>query len=112
MLPCPPGGSLADASGVVRGRTCVLPAAGATDGGGKVLAARKLIHGGERVAEVMVRTGRQWHPDRIDFAEVGGGLALVFHREGRVFSVDTVQITDGLITAYRRALNPEILARV
>ncbi|WP_406110589.1 hypothetical protein OG698_47185 [Streptomyces sp. NBC_01003] len=60
----------------------------------------------------MVRTGRQWHPDRIDFAEVGGELALVFHRESRVYSVDTVQITDGLITAYRRVLNPDKLVRV
>ncbi|MEU0600090.1 RNA polymerase sigma factor SigJ [Streptomyces sp. NPDC006393] len=83
-----------------------------TDGGGKVSAARKLIHGGERVAMVMVRTGRQWHPDRIDFAEVGGELALVFHREGRVYSVDTVQITDGLISAYRRVINPDKLVRV
>src|SRR6201991_2865766 len=78
-----------------------------TDGGGEVFAARKPIHGGERVAEVMVRVGHQWRPDRIDFAEVGGELALVFHREGRVYSVDTVQITDGLITAYRRVINPD-----
>jgi RNA polymerase sigma-70 factor (ECF subfamily) len=56
--------------------------------------------------------GRQWQPDRIDFAEVGGELALVFHREGRVYSVDTVQITDGLITAYRRVINPGKLVRV
>ncbi|MEU6521112.1 RNA polymerase sigma factor SigJ [Streptomyces sp. NPDC046978] len=83
-----------------------------TDGGGKISAARKPIHGGERVAEVMVRVGRQWHPDRIDLAEVGGELALVFHREGRVYSVDTVQITDGLITAYRRVINPDKLVRV
>ncbi|GHH24992.1 RNA polymerase sigma factor SigJ [Streptomyces lanatus] len=83
-----------------------------TDGGGNVSAARKLIHGGERVAEVMVRVGRQWHPDRIDFAEVGGELALVFYRESRVYSVDTVQITDGLISAYRRVINPDKLMRV
>ncbi|WP_257016327.1 hypothetical protein [Streptomyces sp. Ag82_O1-15] len=82
-----------------------------TDGGGKVSAARKLIHGGERIAAVTVRTGRQC-PDRIDFAEVGGELALVFHRESRVYSVDTVQITDGLITAYRRVMNPDKLVRV
>ncbi|MER8162624.1 hypothetical protein [Streptomyces sp. NPDC094472] len=60
----------------------------------------------------MVRTGRQWHPDRIDFTEVGGELALVFRREGRVYSVDTIQITDGRITAYRRVLNPDKLVRV
>ncbi|WP_229841424.1 hypothetical protein [Streptomyces brasiliensis] len=84
-----------------------------TDGGGKVPAARKLIHGGERVAEAMARTGRQWHhPDRTDFAEVGRELALVVHREGQVYSVDTIQITDGLITAYRRVINPDKLVRV
>src|SRR4051794_30602745 len=70
-----------------------------TDGGGKVSAARRLIHGGARVAEVILRVGRQSHLDRIEFAEVGGELALVFYREGRVQAVDTVQISDGLITA-------------
>jgi RNA polymerase sigma-70 factor (ECF subfamily) len=83
-----------------------------TDGGGEVFAARKLIHGGERVAEVMERVGRQWRPDHIGFVEVGGELALVFHRGGRVHCVDTVQITDGLISAYRRVINPGKLTRV
>jgi RNA polymerase sigma factor (sigma-70 family) len=83
-----------------------------TDGGGEVFAARKLIHGARRVAEVMLRVGRQWQLDRVDLAEVGGELALVCRREGRVSSVDTVQIADGLITAYRRVLNPRKLARV
>ncbi|GAA1557482.1 RNA polymerase sigma factor SigJ [Kribbella lupini] len=80
-----------------------------TDGGGKVSAARKLIHGGRRIAEVMVRVGRQLRPDRIELVEVGGEPALVFHRHGRVYSVDTVQISDGLITAYRRVINPDKL---
>ncbi|MER8161534.1 hypothetical protein [Streptomyces sp. NPDC094472] len=80
--------------------------------GGKAAAARKLIHGGERVAEVMVRVGRRWRPDRIDLVEVGGEPALVFHRKGCVYSVDTLQITDGLITAYRRVINPEKLSHV
>jgi RNA polymerase sigma factor (sigma-70 family) len=83
-----------------------------TDGGGKAAAARKLIHGGERVAEVMVRVGRQWRPDRIDLVEVGGELSLVFRREGRVHSVDTLQITDGLISAYRRVINPDKLSHL
>ncbi|HEY3466294.1 MAG TPA: RNA polymerase sigma factor SigJ [Amycolatopsis sp.] len=82
-----------------------------TDGGGKVSAARKLIHGGERIAEVMVRVGRQWSLDHIDLVEVGGELSLVCHREGRVYSVDTVQIADGRITAYRRVINPDKLSR-
>jgi len=83
-----------------------------TDGGGKVHAARKPIVGGQRVAEVMVRVGHQLPPDRIDLVEVGGELSLVFHREGRVFSVDTVQIADGRITAYRRVVNPDKLTHV
>ncbi|MGK3206077.1 RNA polymerase sigma factor SigJ [Amycolatopsis sp. MEPSY49] len=83
-----------------------------TDGGGKVSAARKLIHGGERIAEVMVRVGRQWQVDRIDLLEVGGELSLVCYRHGRIYSVDTVQITDGRITAYRRVINPDKLSHL
>lgn len=83
-----------------------------TDGGGKISAARKPIFGGQRVAEVMVRLGRRLRPDRIDLVEVGGELSLVFHREGRVYSVDTLQIRDGLITDYRRVINPEKLTHV
>lgn len=83
-----------------------------TDGGGRAYAARKVIHGGERVAEVMVRVGRQWRPDRIDLVEVGGEPALVFHRGGQVYSVDTVQLSSDLITAYRRVINPDKLTHL
>lgn len=83
-----------------------------TDGGGKVMAARKPISGGERIAMVMERVGRQWRPDRIDLIEVGGEPALVFRQQDGVYSVDTVQITDGLITAYRRVINPDKLAHL
>ncbi|MGW3248734.1 RNA polymerase sigma factor SigJ [Streptomyces sp. NPDC001070] len=83
-----------------------------TDGGGRIAAARKLVRGCERVAMMMVRVGRRWRPDRIDIVEVGGEPALLVHREGRVHSVDTVQIRDGLITEYRRVLNPEKLAHL
>lgn len=83
-----------------------------TDGGGKVSAARKAVFGGQRVAEVMVRVGRQWKPDRIDLVEVGGELALKFYREGQVYSVDTVQISEGQIIGYRRVINPEKLRHV
>jgi RNA polymerase sigma-70 factor (ECF subfamily) len=83
-----------------------------TDGGGQVAAARKLIRGGERIAEVMVRVGQQWGLDQIDLVEVGGEPALRFHRQGDVYSVDTVQITDGRITAYRRVINPDKLTHV
>lgn len=83
-----------------------------TDGGDKAAAARKAIHGGQRIAEVMVRVGRQWRPDRIEFVEVGGEPALVFYRGGGVYSVDTVQFEDGMITAYRRVINPDKLGHL
>lgn len=83
-----------------------------TDGGGKALAMRKPVFGGQRVAEVMVRVGHQWRPDRIDLLEVGGELALKFYREGRVYSVDTVQISGGQIIEYRRVINPDKLGHV
>ncbi|MGD1217161.1 RNA polymerase sigma factor SigJ [Streptomyces krungchingensis] len=83
-----------------------------SDGGGKLAAARKSIHGGARIAMVMVRVGRRWRPDSIDVVEVGGESALLLRRDGRVVSVDTLEIKDGLIAAYRRVLNPEKLAHV
>jgi hypothetical protein len=35
----------------------------------------------------------------------------MLHREARVCSAGISQITDGLITAYRRVINPDKLAR-
>ncbi len=83
-----------------------------TDGGGEVSTARKLVHGGPRIAKLMVGVGLRWRPDRIDLVEVGGEPALLHRRAGRVFSVDTVEIKDGLISAYRRVLNSEKIAHI
>lgn len=83
-----------------------------TDGGGEVFAARKPILGRERVADVMVRVGHRWRPAHIDLVEVNGDLALRFHREGRVFSLDTTELRGGLIVGYRRVMNPEKLTHV
>lgn len=83
-----------------------------TDGGGEIFAARKLIHGGPRIAEVLLRVGRQWSLSDVGIVEVGGQPALVAYRNGRVHGVDTVEITDGRISAYRRQLNPRKLRAV
>lgn len=101
-------------SGDVEGLVRVLDpdAVYVTDGGGKVSAARKLIHGGERIAEVMLRVRRQWKLDRVEVVEVGGELALAFYQQDRLWSVDTFDLGDGRITAYRRVINPDKLAHV
>ncbi|MFD4588648.1 RNA polymerase sigma factor SigJ [Streptomyces sp. NPDC058434] len=83
-----------------------------TDGGGMTPSARKPILGGARIAMVMVRLGRRWCADRYESVEVGGEPALLIRREGRVLCVDTVEFRDGLISAYRRVLNPEKIAHV
>ncbi|MGY5033944.1 RNA polymerase sigma factor SigJ [Streptomyces sp. 900116325] len=83
-----------------------------TDGGGEVSTARELVHGGPRIAKLMVGVGLRWRPARIDLIEVGGEPALLHRGAGRVFSVDTVEIKDGLISAYRRVLNPEKIAHI
>jgi RNA polymerase sigma-70 factor (ECF subfamily) len=56
--------------------------------------------------------GLRWRPDRIDAIEVGGDPALVYRRDGSVYSVDTVQLTEGLISAYRRVINPDKLSHL
>ncbi|MFE0627550.1 RNA polymerase sigma factor SigJ [Streptomyces sp. NPDC058864] len=83
-----------------------------TDGGGSVSTARKLVHGAARIAKLMVGVWLRWRSDRIDLVEVGGEPALLHHRSGQVFSVDTVEVEDGLITTYRRVLNPEKISHV
>ncbi|MEV4343618.1 RNA polymerase sigma factor SigJ [Actinoplanes sp. NPDC049596] len=83
-----------------------------TDGGGEAFAARKPIRGGVRVGEVLLRVKRQWQLGRVQVAEVGGELALVYYRDGHVYSVDTMEIAGGRVTAYRRVINPRKLGAV
>jgi RNA polymerase sigma-70 factor (ECF subfamily) len=83
-----------------------------TDGGGKVVAARRIVTGAERVARLMLAVRQHWRPHAIDLIEVGGEPALRCRRDGRVTSVDTFLITDGRIAAYRRVLNPDKLAHL
>ncbi|MBT2209497.1 MULTISPECIES: RNA polymerase sigma factor SigJ [Actinomadura] len=87
-----------------------------TDGGGKVFAARKIIRGAARVAAILLRVGRQ-KSVRFTPAEVNGEPALlVLGAIGpggpgghRVRAIDTVEIENGRITAYRRVINPDKL---
>ncbi|WP_067461820.1 RNA polymerase sigma factor SigJ [Actinomadura macra] len=79
-----------------------------TDGGGKIFAARKIIVGAARVVTTLLRVGAR-HRVRLIPAEVNGEPALLVHSSGRITGVDTMQIQNGRITAYRRVLNPDKL---
>jgi RNA polymerase sigma-70 factor (ECF subfamily) len=82
------------------------------DGGGKVVASRRPIVGAERVARLLAGITTRYRVERIEFIEVGGEPALAAHRDGGIIWIDTLEITDGLVTAYRRVANPEKLAHL
>ncbi|GAA0935995.1 RNA polymerase sigma factor SigJ [Nonomuraea longicatena] len=83
-----------------------------SDGGGRVLAARVPVLGAERVALLTVRVTRQAAPDTVRVVEVNGAPALAAYRDGTLLWVDTVELADGRVIAYRRVANPEKLGHI
>jgi RNA polymerase sigma-70 factor (ECF subfamily) len=88
-----------------------------SDGGGKVLAARRPLFGRDHVINLLVgirRTapsaGVPLESVRLDVFEVNGEPALVIRVEGRLDSVYTMTIEDGAISAIRVVRNPDKLA--
>ena len=82
------------------------------DGGGKVTAARKPVHGAERIAMLAIRQVEIRRPDESRIVEVNGRPALATCHGGDLVWLDTVEIVDGRITGFRRLANPEKLAHV
>ena len=87
-----------------------------SDGGGKVLAARRPVFGRESVVQVLVgirRTapaiGVPLDAVTIDLVEVNHEPALVLRIAGRVDSVYTLTIEDDAIAAIRIVRNPDTL---
>ncbi|HEX6353078.1 RNA polymerase sigma factor SigJ [Actinophytocola sp.] len=77
------------------------------DGGGKVTAARRPVHGAETIAKLAVRQIELRRPDAFRIIEVNGYPAMATYRGGELVWLDTVEIADGRITAWRRLANPE-----
>jgi RNA polymerase sigma factor (sigma-70 family) len=82
------------------------------DGGGKVTAARRPVHGAEQIALLTVRQIEIRRPDTFRIIEVNGLPAMATYQAGELVWLDTVEISDGRITTFRRLVNPEKLARV
>ncbi|MFI6828803.1 RNA polymerase sigma factor SigJ [Kribbella sp. NPDC050241] len=82
------------------------------DGGGKVTAARKPVTGPERIAKLTARQIELRRPDAVRIIEVNGQPALATYRGGTLVWLDTVEVADGRITAFRRQVNPEKLAHL
>jgi RNA polymerase sigma-70 factor, ECF subfamily len=87
-----------------------------TDGGGKVQAARRPVHGAEPVARFMVGIAR---PERgaagitLRRVDVNGQPGrLMVDAEGRPVGVLTLDVADGLVLAVRIVINPDKLTHL
>ncbi len=87
-----------------------------SDGGGKVLAARRPVFGRERVAHMLAgfvraapSVGVPLESVSVDMAEVNGEQALVLRVDGRLDGVYVMTVEDGAIAAIRVIRNPDKL---
>lgn len=82
-----------------------------SDGGGKVNAARKPVHGADAVARLFVGLSRkaQGLPLEYTFAEVNGGPALIIRQNGRPFMVLSCESDGQRIHDVYVVLNPDKL---
>jgi RNA polymerase sigma-70 factor, ECF subfamily len=84
-----------------------------SDGGGKVSAARRPVHGPERVARfflgLLAQADDGW---TIDLAEANGEPALIGRHHGRVEVVFVLHVADGQVAQVQAIRNPDKLARL
>ncbi|MGW0228379.1 RNA polymerase sigma factor SigJ [Actinopolymorpha singaporensis] len=83
-----------------------------TDGGGRVLAARRPVAGAEKVARFLVRTARSLGPAQHRHTLVNGRPGLLRSRAGRLDSVVGLTVAGGRITELHIVRNPEKLRSV
>ena len=85
------------------------------DGGGKAIAVGRPVHGGERVARLMLglfAKGRAMG-GRVEFAQINGEPgALLRDSEDKLVSAMAIQVIDGAIHAIRSVVNPDKLAHL
>ncbi|MFC0438939.1 RNA polymerase sigma-70 factor [Kutzneria buriramensis] len=79
------------------------------DGGGKTRAARKPIHGRERAKVYLGWLATAVDGVEIRFDELNGEPAILIFIDGALTTAISLQIVDGLITAFRAVANPDKL---
>jgi RNA polymerase sigma-70 factor (ECF subfamily) len=83
-----------------------------SDGGGKVLAARNVIHGADRVARFLLGVARKHFPPTHEITLLSGEPGVVRWRDGQVHSALSIAGDAGLVRAIYIVLNPDKLRRV
>jgi RNA polymerase sigma-70 factor (ECF subfamily) len=81
-----------------------------SDGGPTVKAARRPIHGVDRVARFLSSVGpKALGAGEVRLAPVNGEPGFVVVRAGRIVLAGTIDVADGVITAVRWVINPDKL---
>jgi RNA polymerase sigma-70 factor (ECF subfamily) len=84
-----------------------------SDGGGKVAAALKPLHGAAKVARFLIAVRRKWLAQSVSHVvQFNGQPGIVNIVDGRVDSVITFDIAEGQIRAIYSVRNPEKLKRI
>lgn len=84
-----------------------------SDGGGKVTAARRVIHGAERITRmVLAIEARYRRPFSYRLARLNGEPALVQHLGGKPFAATFCETDGERIVALYRVMNPDKLRQV
>lgn len=84
-----------------------------SDGGGKVVAARRPISGADAVARFWLALAKKTPANFvITFEEVNGSLAVLMWMSGSLFSVTTFDIMSQHIQSIRSVMNPDKLAYI
>ncbi len=81
-----------------------------SDGGGKVMAARKIVRGKHKLAHALAMFGTKAGAFFKDIPyTINGELGLLTFYDGKIFSATTFDIEDGKISAVYRVMNPDKL---
>jgi RNA polymerase sigma-70 factor (ECF subfamily) len=84
-----------------------------SDGGGKVLAARNVIRGPERVARFLIGVARKQAGRLSDrLALINGAPGVVRRRDGRIYATISLACDETAIHAVYVVLNPDKLGRI
>lgn len=85
-----------------------------SDGGGKAIAVPNRIHGAERVARAVIGSFEKNVPKNLvsRIAQVNGERGFVSYLQGKPFSVVTLEVREGRITAVYVVTNPEKLSHL
>jgi RNA polymerase sigma-70 factor (ECF subfamily) len=84
-----------------------------SDGGGKVAAARRVIHGSEAITRMLIKIEQKYsRPFTYQLGHMNGEPALIMYKDGHPFGVTYCETDGDRILAFYRVLNPDKLNEV